>query len=178
LPIYPLDGGQLLNRVFLNEESWVSKIFVYLSVALLTWFALFRIGYPLGLPLLLFPAMMLLRLFGDSKITNIEKRIEEEGINVDCSYEDLSDENYWKIRKILIQEHASFKDLEIETGDQYENSAKEEKVMQMIQTFLHRHLIQDMPALGKVLVLVICVAAFASPWLLKMDMSIFRQFGF
>lgn len=31
LPIYPLDGGQLLNRVFLDEESWVSKIFVVLS---------------------------------------------------------------------------------------------------------------------------------------------------
>ncbi|MEO7982852.1 MAG: site-2 protease family protein, partial [Bacteroidota bacterium] len=46
LPVYPLDGGQLLNRVFLDEESWVSKIFVFLSIGFLVWFALYGTSRP------------------------------------------------------------------------------------------------------------------------------------
>src|SRR5258708_7021452 len=33
LPIYPLDGGQLLNRLFLDESKLISKIFVVLSAS-------------------------------------------------------------------------------------------------------------------------------------------------
>src|SRR5882724_569872 len=74
-PVYPLDGGQLLNRVFLDEESFWSKVFIFLSAALMCWFAWKSDFYVL----LIFPAMMLLRLLGDNKINNVEKRIESEG---------------------------------------------------------------------------------------------------
>src|SRR6185503_11918284 len=46
IPVYPLDGGQLLNRVFFNEESWLSKIFVILSAGFLIWVALFGTNPP------------------------------------------------------------------------------------------------------------------------------------
>src|SRR5687768_3395563 len=36
-PIYPLDGGQLLHRLFLDEESWIGKGFVFLSAVFLCW---------------------------------------------------------------------------------------------------------------------------------------------
>ncbi len=170
LPVYPLDGGQLLNRVFLDEEGWISKVFVFLSIGFLCWFAIDRKFYPL----LIFPLMMLMRLFGDKKITVIEKRIEAEGISLDRSYEELPDEDYWKIRNILIQEHSDFKD--IDPAPPYEYSPKEEKVMTTIQSLLHRHLIQDVPVAGKILILVICLAAFATPWLLQMDVLNFLRF--
>ena len=172
LPIYPLDGGQLLNRVFLDEESWMSKVFVFLSAALMVWLA-FKLDF---LVLLIFPVMMLLRLRSDSKFTAVEKRIEAEGINADVSYENLSDEDYWKIRQILVAEHPAFKD--IEPAPPYAYSPKEEKVMTTIQSLLHRHLIQDISLVGKLFILVICLVAFATPWLIGMDMSFFRQFGF
>jgi len=108
LPVYPLDGGQLLNRVFLDEESVWSKLFIYLSVALLCWFAIRMPFYPL----LIFPVMMLLRMAGEKKISTIEKRIEAEGINTDLEYEDLPDSDYWKIRNILIEEQVSLRDFE------------------------------------------------------------------
>lgn len=171
-PVYPLDGGQLLNRVFLDEESYWSKIFLFLSAAAMCWFA-FKLPF---YALLIFPALMLLRLFGDTKMTTIEKRIETEGINVDRSYEELSDADYWKIRNILIEEHPPFSD--IPSAPPYEYSRKEEKIMTAIQNLLHRHLIQDVSIAGKLFILVIWMAAVASPWLLKMDMSFFHRFGF
>jgi Zn-dependent protease len=171
-PVYPLDGGQLLNRVFLDEESFWGKLFVFLSAAAMCWFA-FKLPF---YALLIFPALMLLRLFSDTKMNTVEKKIEMEGINVDQSYEELSDADYWKIRDILITEHPSFKDLQ--TGPPYDYSIREDKVMSTIQNLLHRHLIQDVSIAGKIFILVIWIAAIASPWLIKMDMSFFHRFGF
>ena len=50
--------------------------------------------------------------------------------------------------------------------------------MNTIQSLLHRHLIQDVSLAGKILILVICVLAFASPWLINIDFEFFRRFGF
>ena len=170
-PVYPLDGGQLLNRVFLEEESVWSKVFVLLSIGFLCWFA-WKSNFPV---LFVFPALMLLRLFGETKISSIEKRIEAEGIHLDLDYEYLPDKDYWKIRNILIEEHTSFKD--VEPAPPFEYSHKEEKIMTTIQSLLHRHLIQDVSIAGKFFIFLIWAAAIASPWLLDMDMSFFRRFG-
>jgi stage IV sporulation protein FB len=172
LPIYPLDGGQLLNRVFLDEESWIGKIFVILSAALMVWIAL-KVSYIL----LIFPVIMLLRLQTDKKFDAVEKRIEEEGINLDTSYEDMPDADYWKTRNILIKEHSSFSD--IPPAPPFTYHAKEEKVMNTIQSLLHRHLIQDVSIAGKLLILVIWIAAFAAPWLVNMEvLPALSRFGF
>lgn len=175
IPVYPLDGGQLLNRVFLDEESWLSKIFVLLSIAFLTWFAIYGMSRPFY-PLLIFPAMLLLRMFGDTRLNTVEKKIETAGFNLNLAYEELPDEDYWKIRNILIGELPSFKD--IKTAPPYEYSPKEEKLMATIQSLLHRNLIQDVSLVGKIFILVIWTAAIASPWLINMDLSFFRRFGF
>lgn len=171
-PIYPLDGGQLLNRVFLDEESTLSKVFVFLSIGFMCWFAIAMPFYPL----LVFPAMMLLRMATEKKISTIEKRIEAEGINTDLEYEDLPDKDYWRIRNILIEEHNSFKD--VPPSPPFEYDIKEERIMTTIQNLLHRHLIQDVSVAGKILIFLIWAAGIASPWLINMDMHFFKQFGF
>lgn len=178
-PIYPLDGGQLLNRVFLDEESIWSKIFILLSVALMAWFSISMYrssGSPFYFVFLLFPLMMLLRLAGEKKMTTIEKRIESEGIHLDIDYDDLPDKDYWKIRNILVEEHPAFSDVPV--APPYEFHPKEEKIMTSIQNLLHRHLIQDLSLAGKLFIFLIWIAAIASPWLIDMDMSFFRRLGF
>lgn len=174
VPVYPLDGGQLLNRVFLDEESWISKGFILLSIGALVWIALFAFAKP-SYPLLLFPAMMILRLFGEKKINSIEKRIEEAGINTDLEYKDLPDEDYWKIRNILIEEHPSFRD--VDPAPPYVYSEKEDKIMTMVQSLLHRHLIQDVSVVGKIIIFLIWATAIASPWLLNMHTLLLQRLG-
>ena len=126
--------------------------------------------------LLIFPALILLRLRPDRNLDKTEKRIEREGINADTSYEELPDEDYWKIRNILIEEHASFRDVPL--APPYEYSPREEKIMLTIQSLLHRHVIQDISLVGKIAIFLLWVAALAAPWLLNMDMSFFSHFGF
>jgi stage IV sporulation protein FB len=170
LPVYPLDGGQLLNRVFLNEDNWLSRVFLWISIGLLAWFA-WKSNVPV---LYVFPALMLLRMIGDTKITNIEKKVEAAGINTDVEYENLPDEDYWKMRNILITDHPSFHDVPV--APPYEYSHKEEKIMVNIQGLLHRKLLQDVSTVGKLFILLIWIAAIASPWLVDMDMSFFSRF--
>lgn len=170
LPVYPLDGGQLLNRVFFNEHNWLGRIFIFLSIGFLVWFALYGGPRPIYV-LLIFPAMMLLRLFGETKMTAIEKKIEEEGINTDLEYNELPDTDYWKLRNILIENYAPLKDLP--PSPPYEYSEKEEKVMTTIQSLLHRHLIQDVSVAGKIFIFLLWAAGIATPWLLNIDMSSF-----
>jgi Zn-dependent protease len=172
LPVYPLDGGQLLNRVFLDEESWIGKGFVFLSAAFLCWIA-WKLNFWV---LLIFPFMMLLRLRTDKQFDETEKKIEAAGINIDVAYDDLRDEDYWKVRNILIESHSAFKD--IPPSPPYEYDAKEDKIMSTIRSLLHRHIIQDIGIAGKILIVVLWVLAFASPWLINVDLSFFRRFGF
>jgi Zn-dependent protease len=178
LPIYPLDGGQLLNRVFLDEESIWSRIFIFLSVGLMAWFAISMYtssGSSFYFILLVFPLMMLLRIAGEKKLTHIEKRIDEAGIHMDIDYEDLPDRDYWQIRKILVGDHPGFSD--VSPGPPYEYDLKEEKIMNVIQSLLHRHLIQDISIPGKLFIFLVWITAIASPWLINMDLSFFRRFG-
>jgi stage IV sporulation protein FB len=171
-PVYPLDGGQLLNRVFLDEEKWVSKLFVFLSAAFMLWVAWQSKFWVLAI----FPAMMLLRLRTDKQMDKVEKKMEEAGIDLNCDYEHLKDEDYWKARNILVANHSTFKN--IPPAPPYEYDRDEEKIMTSIQNLLHRHLIQDLSIVGKIIVLVIWVAAIAAPFILGIESAMLRQFGF
>ena len=175
LPIYPLDGGQLLNRVYLGEENWISKTFQWLSIAALIWIALFVFTPPLSYLLLFFPLMMLLRQFGDRKISTLEKQIEAAGIDLNYSYTELPDETYWKVRNIIITHHPSFKDVPLVPPFSYH--AKEEKIMSLIESLLDRHLIQDMNVAGRFALLVIWLGALSCPWWLDIGTAYLRYYG-
>ncbi len=172
LPIYPLDGGQLLNRLFLDESKLIGKIFVIISAGVLTWLALFGLGRPFY-PLLLFPAMMLLRLRTDTRFDELTKKIEEKGINLEKTYEELRDEEYWTIRNILIE--SNYPTLRnINPAPPYEYSASEDKVVTAIENILQRTIIQDLSWPGKLLIILIWAGSFAAPFLLNLDLPFLR----
>jgi stage IV sporulation protein FB len=175
LPIYPLDGGQLLNRLFLDESKFISKIFVVLSAGVMVWLALWGLGRPFY-PLLVFPVLMLWRLRTDSKFDKLTKEIEEKGINLEKTYDEITDEEYWKIRNILIENNYPTVRM-INPAPPYEYSANEDKVVTTIEGLLQRTIVQDLSWVGKLVIILLWVAAFASPFLLEFDLpfSIFHR---
>ena len=161
LPVYPLDGGQLLHRLFLDDYNILGKIFVILSAALMSWIAISS-GF---LFLLLFPFMMISRMIGDLQHERIEKKIEAEGIDLMKSYDQLSAEEYWKIRNAVIKYYPQFKD--VNPSPPYEVSPKEDQIIVAIQGLLQRSLIQDLSLTGKFLILVVWIGFFLAPFIVK-----------
>jgi len=160
-----LDGGQLLNRLFLDESKIIGKTFVILSALALGYFAIAIQFYPL----LVFPAMMLFRLRTDSKFDELTRKVEESGINLEKTYEEISDEDYWKIRNILIENnYATLRN--INPAPPYEYSANEDRVVSAIENLLQRTIVQDLSWAGKLLIILIWVGSFAAPFLLNMDL--------
>ncbi len=170
LPIYPLDGGQLLNRLFLDNSRIIGQVFILLSSGAMIWFALNGLQKPFY-PLLIIPFFMLTRMVADVRFDKLSKWIEKEGIDLNTTYEELSDENYWKIRNVLIRHHPSFRN--IPEAPPYEYSHKEEQIKSMMQNLLQRTLVQDLSVGGKLLILFIWVGCFAVPTLIGMSLKLF-----
>ncbi|HEV8284920.1 MAG TPA: site-2 protease family protein [Chitinophagaceae bacterium] len=165
LPIYPLDGGQLMNRLFLDESKIIGKIFVVLSALALAYFAI-RIEF---YPLLIFPAMMLFRMLTESRFDTLTKKVEESGINLEKTYEEITDEEYWKIRNILIENnYPTLRN--INPAPPYEYSVNEDKIVSAIENLLQRTIIQDLSWFQKSIIILLWAASFAAPFLLKIDL--------
>jgi stage IV sporulation protein FB len=169
LPIYPLDGGQLLNRLFLDESKMIGKIFVVISALALGYFAIKIRFYPL----LIFPAMMLLRLRTDTRFDELTKKIEEKGINLEKTYEEITDQEYWAIRNILIENNYSTL-RNINPAPPYEYSVNEDKVVTAIENILQRTIVQDLSWFGKLVIILIWAGSFAAPFFLNLDLPFLR----
>src|SRR4030095_4459952 len=163
LPVYPLDGGPLLHRLFLDDYNILGKIFVIISAGLMSWVAISSDFYPL----LFFPFMMITRMIGDLQHERIEKKIEAEGIDLMKTYEELTPEEYWRIRNAVIKYYPQFKD--VSPAPPYEISSKEEQIITTIQGLLQRSLTQDLSIAGKILIIVIWIASFAAPFFLDIS---------
>ncbi|MBM3411999.1 MAG: site-2 protease family protein [Bacteroidetes bacterium] len=142
LPIFPLDGGQLLNRVYLGEEGRVSNVYIIFSCLCLTGLALYMSYYFL----LIIPIWVIWRQKRNNHYKKIERIIEERKIDNDFDYPDLPDSSYWEIREILIQVHPAFQTISKER-DSYDQ--REPAIQYTIEHFLKRSLIQDLSFIKK-----------------------------
>src|SRR6185295_4962492 len=165
LPIYPLDGGQLLNRLFLDESKIIGKVFVVVSALALGYFSV-SIGF---YPLLVFPAMMLYRLRSDTKFDEMTRKVEAKGINLEKTYEEITDEEYWNIRNILVENNYSTL-RNVNPAPPYEYSDHEDRVVNTIENLLQRTIIQDLSWFGKIVVILIWAGSCAAPFLLNIDL--------
>jgi len=175
LPVYPLDGGQLVNRLFLDDTNFVGKIFVVVSAFALGYF-LVRLGMTNSFfyVLLIFPVTMLLRLVTEDKNEKLTKAIESRGINLEKTYEEITDDEYWRIRNLLIENNYSTL-RNINPSPPYEYSVNEDKVITAIENLLQRTIVQDLSWFGKAIIILIWLGSFAAPFLLKMDVPFIHR---
>ena len=156
-----------MHRLFLDDYNIIGKIFVVISAALLAYFAWSISFYPL----LLFPVLMISRMISDIQHERIVSKIEAEGLDLMKSYEEISPEEYWKIRNAVIKYHPQLKN--VNPSPPYEFSPKEDQVITIIQNLLQRSIIQDLSLTGKIFIVIIWVACFAIPFFLKLSSPLF-----
>lgn len=161
LPIYPLDGGQLLNRLYLNENDILRKIFIFLSIIFTS-----AIAYIYKIYILfIIPFYLISKILQAPKNKQLDKAIEISGINVDQYYEDLSDKEYWSIRKIIIAHLPQYANIKSTYPLSYDSM--ENKIAQDVENVLQKNLIQDAGLIEKIIIALIWMVALASPWFIK-----------
>jgi len=160
LPVMPLDGGRVLKTMFFENNEIIGKVFIIISMILLTGYALYSESYFL----LVIPFFMISQLSARSQVNKVKKAVAEKGIDLDQTYQELSDESYWRIRD-EIGIHMKFFDRLITHG-KYELTANENKIISQVKAIIQKRPIKDLHLPGKVLITLLWILTFAVPILL------------
>lgn len=163
LPLYPLDGGQLLNRIFFNEDDRLITLSLIASACITAYISISTKFYAL----LVIPALIVYRLMHTSNNTQLEKAIEQSGINVNTTYHHLSDKNYWEIRKILIKHIPSLH--LVKAGPPYIYDANETKIARLVEAVLQKNLLLDVTPKEKIILALLWISLLAMPWICNID---------
>ncbi len=103
LPIDPLDGGQLVRSLFYSKSNLFLLIFSLLSSILMIF-----IGFWLSSNLLiLFGFFMGIRVRSIQKKRDLQHVMDNQGIQYEKAYDELSNQDFFKIKNILLNRNSS-----------------------------------------------------------------------
>ncbi len=147
LPIYPLDGGRLLETLFIKNNYGIRLVFTILSLVFLT----ILIALSQSYFMLIIPIFMGLELNNEIKNKKIRDYLDSEKINYHCEYRELPDRNYWLIRDCLLFSFQR-KYNGVQPGI-YQYSVGESLLMRHVMTVLKTNFVNDLSVLGKLIFL-------------------------
>jgi stage IV sporulation protein FB len=99
LPIKPLDGGNIISILFVKSNKAVRLVFMISSVAAMIIVSLYLRSYIL----LIIPFFISLGLIRQLKVEKIKKILILNGVNLDKTYNELTDQEYWYIRMEIVK---------------------------------------------------------------------------
>ena len=157
LPVYPLDGGRLVETMFFKENHIIRLVFGIISIVVLLVLCLVLMN-PL---LLLIPVLIVLELYNENKHQKIRDYLRNERIPYLSDYEMLPDKAYWLIRDCLLFSFPK-KYPGIPPG-KLEYSPFEPLLVQHVTAVLQTKLSFDLGGIGKVLLLLLYLGLIFGP---------------
>ncbi|MCD6017918.1 MAG: peptidase [Bacteroidetes bacterium] len=151
LPFVPLDGGRLLETLFVHQNHAIRVVFTILSIIAMTLLAILA----QSIILLILPAFMVFDLIMKVKNQKIKEYLDHEKINYVVDYSDLPDTSYWTIRDCIIlsfnKRYAA-----VEAGV-HKYSILEGSLMQHVISVLEIPFIKDIKTFGKILMVLLYI---------------------
>ena len=144
LPFMPLDGGRLLETLFINHNHTIRVVFTILSIIVLAGLAIIT----KSIIFLIIPVSMVFDLIMEIKNQKIRDYLAQEKINYTTDYADLPNKDYWTIRDcILLSFNKRY--AAIEAGVQ-KYSLLEGGIIQHVIAVLKSPFIKDVKTLEKI----------------------------
>ncbi len=159
LPVFPLDGGQYFRALFFEGSRMIQAIFLLASLAALLFLV---VQAPGSWYLLVLVALVIVRLFSMYRVGKIRKLMDEAGIDYAASYDDLSDDTYFEMRKVLIENTWYLR----KHYDSEAPSENEQPMIKEIESILVAPYHDDLSTKGKVLFALAWLISFSLPVLL------------
>lgn len=157
LPILPLDGGNFLFTLFLNKKDNLQIIFTVISMIGFLVIAIFLKEYIL----LVIPFFMLIRFVQMRDRKKIVEILDREKINYNKTFNDLTDEEYWKIREYVVTNIKVFNNV---NAKDYSVSKQEKQIKSIIESLLEPSSItEDLSNQSKVVFIILWLLFLIAP---------------
>lgn len=151
LPFVPLDGGRLLETLFVNQNHTIRVVFTIISIIMMTLLAILA----QSMILLILPAFMVFDLIMKIKNQKIKEYLDQEKINYVTDYSDLPDNSYWIIRDgIILSFNKRYAGV---PAGVHKYSVLEGSLMQHVISILEIPFIKDIKAFGKILMVMLYI---------------------
>jgi len=151
LPVYPLDGGRLLENLFIKNNHGIRLVFTIISIL----FLVTIITLSGNIIMVIIPAIMVFELINEVKNQKIRDYLDGERIQYHVEYNNLPDKNYWLIRDCILFSFQK-KYGGVQPG-QHQYSAIEPMLMQHVMKVLRPEFKSDLSVFQIVLFLLIYV---------------------
>lgn len=142
LPFTPLDGGKVIETLFFSNKEIMKMVFLAISCA-----AMIVLGFLMQSYLLvLFGALWIGRIRNENKLRGIRAKLREQGLNYEQHYDDLSDKEYWLIRKTVLEEQSNSR---LADPSDFRPTNREPIIITHIKQVLQIAIEQDLSPVGK-----------------------------
>lgn len=156
LPLDPLDGGKLIETLFFSSNEKIKQVFLIASVLIMVvagvFFQLYLLAF-LGL-------YMSLRIKMIKSLSELRKKISVYKIPLIRTYDELTDKEYWTIRKEYILSSKLNKMID---PNEYVESQFEDRIAISVRNVLITPIEKDISATGKLFLLLLWAASLILP---------------
>ena len=156
LPLDPLDGGKLIETMFFTTNEKVKQVFLIISLILMIAIAVYTMEFILAF----FGIFMFSRLKMIQNLEKLRSSVKAHNIDLVKTYDELSDEDYWKIRKEYLLSSNLNKMID---PNSYEVSPYEDRIAQSVKNILIKPVIKDISIPGKIIFILIWLAGLIVP---------------
>ncbi len=153
-PFIPLDGGRLLETLFVNQNHILRLVFSSISIICTLLLAIMS----QSILLLVIPASLIFDMIMELKNHRIREFLKQEHINYITDYNDLPDAHYWTIRDAIILSFSK-RYAGVQAG-LHQYSPVEGGLIQHVIAVLKTPFIKDISAFGKILVILLYLIFF------------------
>lgn len=156
LPLDPLDGGKLIETLFFSSNEKIKQVFLITSVIIMVvagvFFQMYLLAF-LGL-------YMSLRIKMLKSLSELRKKISVYKIPLIRTYDELTDKEYWTIRKEYIKSSKLNKMID---PNEYVESQFEDRIAISVRNVLITPIEKDISAIGKLFFLSLWAASLILP---------------
>jgi Zn-dependent protease len=156
LPLDPLDGGKLIETLFFSSNEKIKQVFLIASVVFMVvagvFFQMYLLAF-LGL-------YMSLRIKMLKTLSELRKKISVYKIPLIRTYDELTDKEYWTIRKEYILSSKLNKMID---PNEYVESQFEARIAISVRNVLITPIEKDISATGKLFLLLLWAASLILP---------------
>jgi len=155
IPLDPLDGGQLLKSFVGEKFEMIQIVF-----SLISSIVLIIIGWYFEIWVLLISGFfMAFKIRSMQRVYQIHKDLREESINYECTYDELPNRDYFKIKSVLIENNPTLK----KYLNQFDDEDIDELIASQVANVLITPIEKSKSFLLKSFVILIWITALVGP---------------